>query len=302
MAIKILLGGSGFIGHHLGVSLCSEHQVIVIDNHRTGETDLTRERESLLRRAGANIINLDSTYVSEALERIRYDTDEPVTVFHLANHQNQAAVIESGSNDAMHNMCIKGKSIVNACEQYDAKLIYFSSSMVYGNFKSPTIDELHSTIPTTEYGQLKKKSEFIFREYTGSIIVRPIAVYGPRDDNNRVLSKWNNLLENGSPIQVHNPYEKLDFTHVNDVVRKVITLDNTPAARGETYNISCGTSVACLDAARLIGARYNVSHLHTAQILDHNSQVRGALCNEKYKRVTGDYTPSIPLEKGIWTL
>jgi nucleoside-diphosphate-sugar epimerase len=139
------------------------------------------------------------------------------------------------------------------------KFVYVSSSMVYGDFKNTEKDgitEEHTCCPLGQYGILKLAGEWLVRDYTVRTgmthnIVRPSAVYGPRDVEDRVISKFLIAAMRDQTIQVRGANESLDFTFVEDVADGIVAAALTDTAKNETYNITRGQSRTLLEAAEL---------------------------------------------------
>lgn len=232
----IVTGGGGFIGHHL-CKLLDNH--ICIDDKRYLNDDLIN-----LRRLG-NFFNCsaDDLGVLNQIPKIK-------TIYHLASHPNQKAV-EVDSNDAFGNIVNLTGNIVNYCKSRNIRLVYISSSMVYGNFEYEPADENHRLDPTNLYGKYKMIAEDLVRHtLTDYIIVRPSAVYGPADNNSRVVSKWIYNAVRDKPIVVDNPSFSLDFTYVEDLVQ-FLHIAGSSEITG-TFNFTRGKSVSLLEAAETI--------------------------------------------------
>ena len=129
------------------------------------------------------------------------------------------------------------------------RFVYISSSMVYGNFKNTYfegVDETHECNPIGQYGIMKLAGEWLVKDYsrrTGLIytILRPSAVYGPLDVEDRVVSKFLLSAMRGETIQVNGPKEELDFTFVTDVAEGIVSAALSDNTNNMTYNITKST-------------------------------------------------------------
>src|SRR3954454_7290149 len=194
-----LVGGAGFIGHHLALALV-EHgaEVEVIDGLEvnnlltyaalpadTPNRDLylriLHQRLDLLH--GAQIpLHVQDARDYDALSRI-LDGMKPDVVVHLA------AVAHAGrsNKDPFSTFDHSLRTLENALDYARAEVdhfIYFSSSMVYGNFQTDAVDETHPLDPIGIYGALKLAGEKLVIAYEQVFgvpytIVRPSALYGP---------------------------------------------------------------------------------------------------------------------------
>jgi nucleoside-diphosphate-sugar epimerase len=197
-------------------------------------------------------------------------------------------------------------SLLEACKENQvARFVYVSSSMVYGDFKEEHVSGLHESAqcrPIGQYGIMKLAGEWLVRDYaarTGSdyTILRPSAVYGPRDVEDRVVSRFLLTAMRGEEIQVNGSNEYLDFTHVDDAAQGITQATLSELARNSTYNITRGISRGLLEAAELAVA---VAGSGTIQIntRDREFPVRGQL---NISAATKDFAfnPTIDIEKGF---
>ena len=134
------------------------------------------------------------------------------------------------------------KTVINAAMKHKKKIsrfIYVSSQTAVG--PSPTIipiDELHPANPLTYYGKSKRAAE----EYVGSLldkipitIVRPPAVYGPRDTD---ILEFFRTVKMGIIPQLGGSNKYLSLIHVKDLVRGVMMAGEHEKAIGTTYFIT----------------------------------------------------------------
>jgi nucleoside-diphosphate-sugar epimerase len=185
------------------------------------------------------------------------------------------------------------------------KFVYVSSSMVYGNFKDTYfdgIDEDHTCNPVGQYGIMKLAGEWLVKDYArrtnmSYTILRPSAVYGPLDVEDRVVSKFLLAAMRGETIQVNGPKEQLDFTYINDVASGIADASVSNNTDNMTYNITLGTSRTLLEAAELA---VKIAGSGTIQVNDRddNFPSRGQL---NIIRAQNDFsfTPTVNIEEGF---
>lgn len=268
----LLIGGAGFIGGHLATDLEIDHSVISID-----------------KKFGTNV---NST---EDLSLIAEDYD---TVVFLAAEPNLAAV-KRDPVAATHTMT---SGLINCLAKFKGShFIFFSSSMVYGNWDSNLTakSEIDKCSPIDLYGRLKHAGEGLVRElHNNWTIVRPTAVYGQGDDPERVLPKFINIAKQGGEINVLGHDNCLDFTHVSDVVQGVrLIVENPSKSINQVYNISYGQSHA-LDIVADFVCTYVKSGTYKITQRDYDYPARGALSTQKIRTELG-YHPLTDFNKGI---
>jgi nucleoside-diphosphate-sugar epimerase len=177
--------------------------------------------------------------------------------------------------------------------------------MVYGNFKNTYfdgVDEDHACNPIGQYGIMKLAGEWLVKDYArrtnmAYTILRPSAVYGPLDVEDRVVSKFLLAAIRGEVIQVNGPNESLDFTYVNDAADGIATASVSDNTDNMTYNITRGTSRTLLEAAELA---VKIAGTGTIQVNDRddNFPSRGQLNTVRAQNDFG-FTPTVNIEEGF---
>lgn len=307
--MKILVtGGLGFIGHHV-VHLLEQqaHEVVIVDNATTygvipqAELDFVRQQR-------LSFVQTDRIYKIDIANRADVDWviahHQPDVVVHLASFPRQKVV----NTNAPHGSRSMSEGLLNLLEACVAnqvqRFVYISSSMVYGNFEqnSVGVDENYPCNPIGQYGILKLAGEWLVRDYTARTglfhtIVRPSAVYGPRDVEDRVVSKFLLAAMRDQTIQVRGDSELLDFTFVEDCADGIVSAVLSDRAINKTYNITRGHSRTLLDAATLAVkiAGHGRIELHHR---DQNFPSRGQLNISAAQRDLG-YQPKISIEQGF---
>lgn len=305
--MKILVtGGLGFIGHHVVNRLESlGHEVIIIDTQTTYGIVPQTEIDFLIAQR-RQFVHTDRIYGLDVANRS--DTawlvahHRPTHVLHLASFPRQKVV----NANAAAGSEVMSKGLINLLDACVAnqveKFVYVSSSMIYGDFKNSDVDEYHDCRPLGQYGILKLAGEWLVRDYslrTGMphTIVRPSAVYGPRDVEDRVVSKFLLAAMRDLEIQVRGANELLDFTHVDDLAQGMVSALLSDQAQNRTYNITRGRSRTLLEAAELA---VKIAGRGRIQVVDRDLAFpsRGQLNTSAAQRDLG-YKPQIDIEQGF---
>ena len=126
-----------------------------------------------------------------------------------------------------------------------SRFVYFSSSMVYGDFKKSSVSENDNLNPKEIYGTMKLAGEIVTTGLCGFYkipytIIRPSAVYGPTDMNNRVSQIFIQKALNGENIKIQGKNEKLDFTYVEDLANGCISAATNKKGINQVFNITNG--------------------------------------------------------------
>lgn len=290
----VITGGLGFIGHALWRELVEhDYRVVVIDDLRFTNRNLLRARHNhcyrkLWHKGRADDLGLIYRNIES----------KDTIIYHLASHPNQAAVARDPYG-ACENIVGTTSKLAHFCAENKLRMVYVSSSMVYGNWTNTKAVEDQPLNPINMYGLYKKQAEEIVRTVLPGqhTIVRPSAVYGPLDSENRVIMKWTNAAMIGMPILVDDPDAILDFTYVDDIATGLMLAGQKRIT--DTFNITGGYGYTLLETAEMIKNLVNSdSEIVIGPGLDKGMPRRGVLDISKAKNRLG-YSPAITLSHGL---
>jgi nucleoside-diphosphate-sugar epimerase len=307
--MKILVtGGLGFIGHNV-VHLLEQqgHDVAIVDTQTTYGIVDRRDLDVLIAERMQKIRTRRIYYIDVSAREMQqvFAAYQPDMVVHLASFPRQKVV---NSNPMLGSRAMS-EGLLNLLEasvrHQVQKFVYVSSSMVYGDFnhkRAKGIDESHPNNPKGQYGIMKLSGEWLVKDYTERtgmqhVIIRPSAVYGPRDVEDRVVSKFLLGAMRGHTITVNGSKESLDFTYVDDAAQGIATATLTPTVYNTTYNITRGQGRTLLEAAELA---VSIAGQGAIQINDpdNNFPSRGQLNITKAHNDFG-YRPQVSIEQGF---
>ena len=303
---KILVtGGLGLIGHNVVQRLMAQgHEVSVTDiktNYGLVPQDeldyLMAERRKKIPDARVHGVDIaDRDGIDWMMQHY-----QPDTVIHLASFPRQKVV----NVDPMTGSRAMSEGLLNLLEASKrhqvCKFLYISSSMVYGDFTDDVTEDAVCR-PQGQYGIMKLAGEWLVRDYTRSTgmahtIIRPSAVYGEYDVEDRVVSKFLLTAMRNGVIKVNGANETLDFTYVEDAADGIVAAALSANTNNKTYNITKSHSRTLLDAAKL--AVKIVGH-GTIEVRDKDADFpsRGAL-NIDAARRDFNYNPQVDVEEGF---
>ncbi len=256
----LITGGAGFIGSHLAEQLVHDGtEVVVLDDLSAGR----RENVQHLERRGSRLLFRRGDAANEEL--VGELARECDLIFHLASAVGVARTVQEPLHVLDQNLD-STRAVVAAAERYSRKLVFASTSEVYGEHRGrPFSEEDPTTLGSSRDGRWayacsKLTGEFMVtaasrRGDLPFVIVRLFNVAGPRQlfEHGMVIPRFVQQAQTGAPLSVYGDGEQTRcFMHVRDCVRALVRLGTTPAAEGEIVNVGNDTEVSILQLAELV--------------------------------------------------
>jgi nucleoside-diphosphate-sugar epimerase len=264
-------------------------------------TRMINERLDLLRAANIEMHPQDARDY-HAMSRL-LDTFKPDVIVHLAAvaHANRSNKDPYSTFD--HSL----RTLENALDVSRGigvkRFVYLSSSMVYGNFKTETVDEEHPLNPIGIYGALKLSGEKIVIAYQQVFglpytIIRPSALYGARCVSRRVGQIYIEAALKGATLRIDGDgAERIDFTYIDDLVDGICRAIASPGAENDIFNLTNGASRSIKELVDVL--RKEFPDIKTENVpRDHLMPFRGTLSVDKARAKFG-YAPKNPIEIGM---
>ena len=301
----LVLGGYGFIGSHICQKLKAQgHYIGIVDCYHQYYTFPNWEYQPVLSQR-KEITQTDKEYIGQ-IENLQFleqtfEDFKPEKVIHVATYPN-AKMVKRNVADATNNMVTATAYILDLCVKHKVdKIVYASSSMVYGDFNNQIPDENVVPKPNTVYGSYKRQGEIMckiwHREYDlNYIIMRPSALYGTRDTITRVISQLLKSVLTTDKMTVQGPDNKLDFSNVLDVA-DYFSLATTNEVVNETFNCTRGYGRKIIETAELIKENLGTGTIITKPH-DAFYPNRDTLNSDKAKTML-NFNPNIDIEEGI---
>jgi UDP-glucose 4-epimerase len=245
----VVTGGAGFIGSHITKKLVERGDIVtVIDNMNTGKE---KNLEAVIDKI--NFVKGD-VLDTDLLEGITKGVDG---VFHQAA---LASVPDSFDEpDEYHNVNVNGtKNILKLSKKYGFKVVYASSSSVYGNPIRIPIKESDEKNPINPYAETKLKKEELAIEYSKMgvrvIGLRYFNVFGKGQSREYagVLKLFLERIRDKLPPKINGDGTQFrDFVHVSDVVNaNLMSMDSD--ITHEFFNVGTNTTITIIDLAKTI--------------------------------------------------
>lgn len=302
----LITGGAGFIGSTLADALLKAgHSVIAVDNfsdyynpeikEHNAASHLHDENYKLYRTDIRNLDTLEYIFAGNKID----------CVVHLAASAGVRPSLENPIFYVQQN--IAGTiNILEAMKKYGVKkLVYASSSSVYGNCKAELFSEdLKVTEPISPYAATKSACEQLIYTYMHlygiqSVCLRFFTVYGPRQRPDLAINKFTRLIEAGQPIDMYGDGTTVrDYTFIDDIVNGIIGAINYDKTPYEIVNLGGGEPVTLRQMIQTIEDALNKKAIINHMPMQPGDVVKTAADISKARRLFG-YNPQTSFKEGI---
>ena len=245
----VVTGGAGFIGSHITEKLVERGDTVtVIDNLKTGKEKNLESVKEKIKFVKGSILDV------KLLEEITHNVDG---IFHQAA---LASVQESFTKpDEYNEVNVNGtENILKFAKKLKIKVVYASSSSIYGNPKNIPIKETDEKNPINPYAETKLKDEELAAKYAKMgvdvIGLRYFNVFGMRQSKEYagVIKLFLERIRDGLPPKINGDGTQFrDFVHINDVVNaNIMAMDSN--VKHDFFNVGTNYAVSILDLAKMM--------------------------------------------------
>jgi len=297
--VTLVTGGGGFIGSNLVRALLERgDRVRVLDNFSTGSR--------------ANLAGLDAEVIEGELrsyERVHNAVRGAEIVFHLGALGSVPRSVQDPLTSSAVNVEGTLNVLLAARDEGVRRVVFSSSSSVYGSRRELPVTEETPTDPLSPYGVAKLAAErycvSFARVYESfeTVVLRYFNVFGPRQSPHSqyaaVVPLFVTAIGNGEPVTIEGDGEQSrDFTYVANVVDATISAAEAGGASGRIFNVSAGSPATVNALAETIGrivgkpVEREFAPARTGDIRDSWADVAAA------RDVLG-YEPRVDLETGL---
>jgi UDP-glucose 4-epimerase len=296
----IITGGAGFIGSNLAETLADDNEVTVIDDLSTGYQQNIQHLidENRIRFVNGSICNLD------LLQKEFADVD---IVFHEAAIPSVPRSVADPIQSNAANIDGSLNVLVAARDNAVDKVVYASSSSVYGD--SPTLPK-HEDMnpnPLSPYAVNKLTAEYyckVFTEVYGlkTVALRYFNVFGPRQDPTSeyaaVVPKFIQAISEGkSPVIYGDGEQSRDFTFIDNVVQANIKAAEHNSVTG-VFNTACGSKMTVNELAKelmnIIGKQVEVIYEPPRP-----GDIKHSLADSSKAKNAFGFDPKVSIKEGL---
>ncbi|OYC97466.1 NAD-dependent epimerase/dehydratase family protein [Microbacterium sp. Yaish 1] len=253
----LVTGAAGFIGSTLAEKLHATGWTVTgLDNLSTYYDPKFKQRN--IRSAGDAITRfVEADIRSAPLDDLVADAD---VVFHLAGQPGVRKSWGDSFADYVDANISATQVLLESVHRSSSRprVVYASSSSVYGDAEAyPTREDLEPR-PRSPYGVTKLAAEHLCRLYAANhglstVSLRFFTVYGPRQRPDMAFTRFLSAALEGDPISVYGTGEQTrDFTFVDDIVEAVARAATAEVSPGSVYNVSGGGSHSVNDVLDVI--------------------------------------------------
>jgi nucleoside-diphosphate-sugar epimerase len=300
-AVQLLVtGGGGFIGSHLVERLVRDgHRVRVIDNFTTGhrrnlsdvidDIELVEGDLQSYERAHAAVRGCEIVFHEAAMPSVPRSVQDPLT-------SNAANVI--GTLNVL----------LAARDSGVRRVVFASSSSVYGSVPDLPKREHLPTLPISPYAVAKLAGEGYCRSFTEvygleTVALRYFNVFGARQDP---LSQYAAVIPNfitgalrgEAPTIFGDGEQSRDFTYVDNVVEGNVLAMSAPGIAGRSYNVACGDRISLNDLVAAIGRALGRS-IEPRYEAPRPGDVKHSMADTTRARDDFGYELIVPFEEGL---
>jgi UDP-glucose 4-epimerase len=301
MAERVLVtGAAGFIGSTLAEALCKkDYHVIGIDCFSDYYPRKIKEN---------NLLNLKEQKNFEFIEEnlCTYDISKLLKGVSVVYHEAaQAGVRYSWDHfqSYMDNNIIATQRILEACKKEKQRIVFASSSSVYGDAKELPVKESTKLNPISPYGVTKVICENLIQIYHESHnipanMLRYFTVYGPKQRPDMAINIFTHKIMNGKEFEMFGDgSQSRDFTFVDDIVAGTIAAGESSKDFG-IYNLGGGKTITVKGLVDALGEAVGKEPIYKTSE-DQKGDVKHTHADISKASKDLNYKPKTPIVDGL---
>lgn len=275
----LITGGLGFIGSHIADEVIGNNEVTILDNLSTGNINNIKTTDD------ENLRIIEEDIRNTNLDDLTYDIDY---IFHLAAMGSVPLSVDKPVECCDINLNATIKLLKSAVDNDVKKVIFSSSSSVYGQNRNMPLKETERPMPTSPYASSKASCELYLKSFYDSYglnytSLRYFNVFGPRQDKNSqyaaVIPNFIGTLLEGKQPEIYGDGEQTrDFVFVRDVAKA-----NIAACKSDyngIVNIASGEKITINQLYEIVKKTLN-SDLEPKYLPERQGDIKHSLADVK---------------------
>ena len=297
----LITGCAGFIGSHLAESLLEDGNTVVGVDAFTDNYELQRKLDNLERSRSWDAFRFFPLDVTRGLGELVEGCD---VIFHLAAEPGVRSSWGSRFDDYVRNNIGATKVVLQAAlAQGGTRVVYASSSSIYGQAERFPTPEHALPAPFSPYGMTKLAAEhlcWLYHQNFGldAVALRYFSVYGPRQRPDMAFNIFCSQVLRGEPIVLYGGDQTRDFTYVDDIVRATRAAAVSEDAVGLPFNIGGGSRISldqAVDVLRVVTGRA----IEVRRAEHQDGDVRDTGADITLSRALLGFRPSVGIREGL---
>ncbi|MTI39472.1 GDP-mannose 4,6-dehydratase [Fulvivirga lutimaris] len=262
----LVTGCAGFIGSHVSERLLKQgHTIVGIDNFDPFYARSIKEENIMVFRDSSDFHFLEIDLVKDDFHKLLSSFDVDI-VIHLAGKAGVRPSIESPQSYIDNNITGTLNLLNYMKDRKVNKMVFASSSSVYGNGVPPFAEDVNDNKPISPYAFTKRSCELMNHTYHSLynidfINLRFFTVYGPRQRPDLAINKFVRLINEELPIPFYGDGSTMrDYTYISDIVDGIsLSMDYLTQndSTFETINIGNNNPISLNDLVSTIGSILN---------------------------------------------
>jgi nucleoside-diphosphate-sugar epimerase len=299
----IITGVAGFVGSHLAERVLMDgHTVLGIDCFTDFYPRSIKKQNIAALTQNANMVFMEGNLLNLPLEVIFKECD---TVFHLAAQAGVRTCWGKEFEVYSNNNVLATQRVLEAAKNAGVRrVVYASSSSIYGETQEFPMKESATPRPFSPYGATKLTGEHLCMLYRNNfhistVILRYFTVYGPRQRPDMAFHLFGKaILRHEQPIVFGNGNQTRDFTYVSDAVEATYAAAFPDDIDGMVFNIGGGSRVSLLNVFPILEklSDWQIQPVfHSIQ----KGDVRHTAADTTLAQLYLKFVPQVSLEEGL---
>jgi nucleoside-diphosphate-sugar epimerase len=265
----VVTGVAGFIGSHLATRLLAQAEDVIGLDCMTDYYDISLKRANLDGLLGHPRFRFEDLDLAQ--DELPAHLGDATCVYHLAAQPGVRKSWGGAFGTYVRNNIIATQRLLEAMRESGARMVFASSSSVYGDAERYPTPEDSTPQPISPYGVTKLCSEQLVMAYRRSAgldarCVRYFTVYGPRQRPDMAFARFIAAARTGDAVEVYGDGQQVrDFTFVGDAVAATIQAGTVTDPGEAIFNVGGGSRVTVREVlanlAEILGRRIDIREL-----------------------------------------